>query len=60
MIIKMKVTNILLISSIIILILGLIITFIPTEIQITLLGVSLLALGVFGLIAYAVYKGPPQ
>jgi hypothetical protein len=56
----MKIQNILLIASIIIIILGLSIIFIPTEIGMTLVGVILLAVGMLLVITYLVYKGPPK
>ena len=56
----MKIKNILLIASIIIIILGLSIIFIPTEIGMTLVGVILLAIGALLFITYLVNKGPPK
>jgi len=55
---KMKIKNILVFPAIALVILGLSLIFIPTEIQMTLLGTILLALGIFLFVAYAVYKGP--
>jgi len=57
---KMKIKNILLIASIVIVILGLIIIFIPTEMGMTLVGVILFAVGVLLFFTYLVYKGPPK
>jgi predicted cobalt transporter CbtA len=56
----MKIKNILLIASIVITILGLSLIFIQTEIQVTLLGAILLALGMMLFVAYIVYKGQPS
>jgi len=56
----MKIKNILLIASIVIVILGLSLIFIPTEIGMTLVGVILLAVGMLLFVAYLVYKGPPK
>jgi len=56
----MKIKNILLIASIIIIILGLGIIFIPTEIGMTLIGVILLAVGMLLVITHLVNKGPPK
>ena len=56
----MKIKNILLIASIVITILGLSLIFIQTEIQMTLLGAILLALGMMLFVAYIVYKGQPS
>jgi len=56
----MKTKNILVIASIVIIILGLTLIFIPTEIGMTLGGVILLAVGVLLGITYFVYKGPPK
>ena len=50
--------NILLIASIIIIILGLSLIFIQTEIQMTLLGSILMMLGVFLFLAYILNNGP--
>jgi len=54
----MKIKIMLIIPAIALVILGLSLIFIPTEIQITLLGVILLALGILLFVAYAVYRGP--
>jgi len=54
----MKIKIILIIPAIALVILGLSLIFIPTEIQMTLLGVILLALGTLLFVAYAVYRGP--
>jgi len=54
----MKIKIILIIPAIALVILGLSLIFIPTEIQMTLLGVILLALGILLFVAYAVYRGP--
>jgi len=56
----MKIKNIQVISSIIIIILGLSLIFIPTEIGMTLVGVILLAVGILLGIIYFVNKGPPK
>jgi len=56
----MKIKNILVIASIVIVILGLSLIFIPTEIGMTLIGVILLAVGVLLFITYLVNKGPPK
>jgi len=56
----MKIKNILVIASIVIIILGLSLIFIPTEIGITLIGVILLAVGILLGITYFVNKGPPK
>jgi len=56
----MKIKNILPIASIVIIILGLSLIFIPTEIGMTLVGVILLAGGVLLFSIYLVYKGPPK
>jgi len=56
----MKIKNILVIASIVIIILGLNLIFIPTEIGMTLVGVILLAVGVLLVITYFVNKGPPK
>jgi len=56
--IKMKIKNILVIPAIVLVILGLGLIFLPTEIQMTLLGVILVALGTMLFVAYVVYKGP--
>ena len=56
----MKIKNILLIASIVIIILGLSLILIPTEIQMTLLGAILLALGIMIFVSYIVYKGQPS
>ncbi len=53
-----KIKDILVISATALVILGLSLIFIPTEIQMTLLGVILLALGILLFVAYAVYRGP--
>jgi len=55
-----KIKNILVISAIALVILGLSLIFIQTEIQMTLLGVILLALGMMLFVAYIVYKGQPS
>ncbi len=54
-----KIKEILVISAIALVILGLSLIFIQTEIQMTLLGVILLALGMMLFVAYIVYKGQP-
>jgi len=54
-----KIKGILVISAIALIILGLSLIFIQTEIQITLLGVILLALGMMLFVAYIVYRGQP-
>jgi len=54
----MKIKNILVIPAIALVILGLSLIFITTEIQMTLLGTILLALGILLFVAYAVYRGP--
>jgi uncharacterized membrane protein HdeD (DUF308 family) len=56
----MKIKNILVIASIVIIILGLSLILIPTEIGITLIGVILLAVGTLLGITYFVNKGPPK
>jgi len=56
---SIKIKDILVISATALVILGLSLIFIPTEIQITLLGVILLALGMMLFVAYIVYKGQP-
>jgi len=56
----MEIKNILVIASIIIIILGLSLIFIPTEIGMTLVGVILLAVGILLGVTYFVYKGPPK
>jgi len=56
----MKIKNILVIVSIVIIILGLSLIFTPTEIGMTLVGVILLAVGILVGIIYFVYKGPPK
>jgi len=56
----MKIKNILIIASIVIIILGLSLIFIPTDIGMTLIGVILLAVGVLLVITYFVNKGPPK
>jgi len=56
----MKIKNILLIASIVIVILGLSLIFIPTEIGMTLVGVILLAVGMLLFVAHLVNKGPPK
>jgi uncharacterized membrane protein HdeD (DUF308 family) len=56
----MKIKNILVIASIVIIILGLSLIFIPTEIGTTLVGVILLAVGILLVITYLVNKGPPK
>ncbi|MCH6586540.1 MAG: hypothetical protein IH792_05895 [Thaumarchaeota archaeon] len=56
----MKIKNILLIASIVIIILGLSLILIQTEIGMTLLGAILLALGMMLFVAYIVYKGQPS
>jgi len=55
-----KIKDILVISAIALVILGLSLIFIPTEIQMTLLGTILLALGIMLFAAYIVYKGQPS
>ena len=57
---KMKIKNILVIASIVIIILGLSLIFIPTDIGMTLIGVILLAVGLLLGTIYFVYKGPPK
>ena len=54
-----KIKGILVISAIALVILGLSLIFIQTEIQMTLLGVILLALGMMLFVAYIVYRGQP-
>jgi len=54
----MKMKIIFIIPAIALVILGLSLIFTPTEIQMTLLGVILLALGILLFVAYAVYRGP--
>ncbi|GFN40418.1 MAG: hypothetical protein YK1309IOTA_1730002 [Marine Group I thaumarchaeote] len=56
----MKIKNILLIASIVIVTLGLSIIFIPTEIGMTLLGVILVAVAFALFFTYIVYKGPTK
>ncbi len=56
----MEIKNILIIGSIVIIILGLSLIFIPTEIGMTLVGVILLAVGILLGVTYFVYKGPPK
>jgi len=56
----MKIKNILVIASIVIIILGLGLIFIPTEIGMTLVGVILLAVGILLGIIHFVNKGPPK
>jgi len=56
----METKNILLIASIVIIILGLSLIFIPTEIGMTLMGVILLAVGILLGVIYFVNKGPPK
>ena len=56
----MEIKNILIIGSIVIIILGLSLIFIPTEIGMTLLGVILLAVGILLGITHFVNKGPPK
>jgi len=55
-----KIRGILVISAIALVILGLSLIFIQTEIQMTLLGVILLALGMMLFVAYIVYRGQPS
>jgi len=55
-----KIRGILVISAIALVILGLSLIFIQTEIQVTLLGVILLALGMMLFVAYIVYRGQPS
>jgi len=55
-----KIKDILVISAIALVILGLSLIFIKTEIQMTLLGAILLALGMMLFVAYIVYKGQPS
>jgi len=55
-----KIKEILVISAIALVILGLSLIFIQTEIQMTLLGVILLALGMMLFVAYIVYRGQPS
>jgi len=55
-----KIKDILVISAIALVILGLSLIFIQTEIQMTLLGAILLALGMMLFVAYIVYKGQPS
>jgi len=57
---SIKIKDILVISAIALVILGLSLIFIPTEIQMTLLGVILLALGMMLFVAYIVYRGQPS
>jgi len=54
----MKIKNMLVIPAITLVILGLSLIFIQTEIQMTLLGTILLVLGILLFVAYAVYRGP--
>jgi len=56
----MKIKNILVIASIVIIILGLSLIFIPTDIGMTLIGVILLAVGLLLGTIYFVNKGPPK
>jgi len=56
----MKTKNILIIASSVIIILGLSLIFIPTEIGMTLVGVILLAVGILLGVTYFVNKGPPK
>jgi len=55
-----KIKDILVISAIALVILGLSLIFIQTEIQMTLLGAILLALGMMLFVAYIVYRGQPS
>ena len=57
---KIKIKNILPITAIVIVILGLSLIFIPTEIGMTLVRVILLAVGILLFIIYFVNKGPPK
>ena len=57
---KMKIKKILPITAIIIIILGLSLIFIPTEIGMTLGGTILMAVGGLLFITYFVNKGPPK
>ncbi len=57
---KLEIKNILLIASFVVIILGLSLIFIPTEIGMTLGGVILLAVGVLLVITHFVNKGPPK
>ena len=54
-----KIKGILVISAIALVILGLSLIFIQTEIQMTLLGAILLALVMMLFVAYIVYRGQP-
>jgi len=56
--IKMKIKIMFIIPAIALVILGLSLIFMPTEIQMTLVGVILLALGILLFVAYAIYRGP--
>jgi len=56
--IKMKIKILFIIPAIALVILGLSLIFMPTEIQMTLVGVILLALGILLFVAYAIYRGP--
>ena len=56
----MIIKNILVIASIVIIILGLSLILIPTEIGITLIGVILLAVGILLGVTYFVNNGPPK
>jgi hypothetical protein len=56
----MKIKNILLIASIVIVIFGVSIIFIPTDMGMTLVGVILFAVGVLLFFTYLVYNGPPK
>jgi len=56
----MKIKHILLVASIVLIILGLSLIFIPTEIGMTLVGVILLAVGILLAVTYVVNKGPPK
>ncbi|GBF24932.1 hypothetical protein MnTg01_01278 [archaeon MnTg01] len=56
----MEIKNILIIGSIVIIILGLSLILIPTEIGMTLVGVILLAVGILLGVTYFVNKGPPK
>jgi len=56
----MKIKSILPITGIVIVMLGLSLIFIPSEIGMTLVGVILLAVGILLFITYFVNKGPPK
>jgi len=54
----MKIKIMFIIPAIALVILGLSLIYMPTEIQMTLVGVILLALGILLFVAYAIYRGP--